>query len=176
MGRIVVIKAGSTFPSLIARKGDFEDLIIAGAGLARDVIDVKGGAPLPACGELSGIIVTGSHDNVTDHAEWNERLAGWLAEAVERGTPTLGICYGHQVLAYALGGEVGYNPKGWEFGTVDAHLTAAAREDALLGNFESPLKVHVTHTQSVLRLPEKARRLASSAMDENQAFAVGERV
>lgn len=175
MGRIIVIKAGSTLPSLIARKGDFEDWVLRGAGLIRDVIDARGGASLPAYEEISGIVITGSHDNVTDRLEWSERLAGWLPEAVERGIAVLGICYGHQVLAHALGGEVGDNPKGWEFGTVDVHLTASAREDGLLGKFETPLKAHVTHTQTVLRLPEKARRLAFSAMDENQAFAVGDR-
>jgi len=176
MGRIIVVKTGSTYPSLIQKKGDFDDWILAGTGLTRDhVIDVRNGDPLPAYEEISGIVITGSHDNVTARREWSERLADWLPKAVERGTPVLGICYGHQGLAYALGGEVGFNPKGWEFGTVDVQLTATAREDSLLGKFEPPLKVHVTHTQTVLRLPKKARRLAFSAMDENQAFVVGER-
>jgi len=179
MGKIIVVKAGSTFPSLIQRKGDFEDWILAGTGLVGDeqiVIDVRNGDSLPAYEEISGIIIAGSHDNVTEHHEWSERLANWLPKAVERGTPTLGICFGHQLLAYALGGEVGDNPKGWEFGTVEVQLTASAREDGLLGKFETPIRVQVTHTQTVLRLPGKARRLAWSEMDENPAFAKGDRV
>jgi GMP synthase (glutamine-hydrolysing) len=177
MDRIINLKVGSTLPSLIPKKGDFEDWIIVGMGLAKDrqlVIDLPNGATLPAYEEISGIVITGSHDNVTDHHEWSERLAGWLPEAVERRIPILGICYGHQLLAYALGGEVGDNPVGWEFGTVDAHLTSDASGDALLGRLETPIKVHVTHTQTVLRLPEKARRLALSEKDGNQAFVVGD--
>jgi len=177
MGRIIILKVGSTLPSLVSKKGDFEDWILSGMGFDKDgqrVIDVQKGAVLPAYEEISGIVITGSHDNVTEHHEWSERLAGWLPGAVERRIPVLGICYGHQLLAYALGGKVGDNPAGWEFGTVDAHLTSAARGDALLGRLETPIKVHVTHTQTVLRLPEKARRLAYSEKDGNQAFVVGD--
>jgi GMP synthase (glutamine-hydrolysing) len=179
MGRIIILKVGSTLPSLIATKGDFEDWILAGMGFIRDgriVIDVQRGAALPAYGEISGIVITGSHTNVTEHQEWSEKLATWLPGAVDRRVPILGICYGHQLLAYALGGDVGDNPKGWEFGTVDVRLTEGAREDPLLSGFETPIRVHLTHTQTVLRLPEGARRLAWSEMDGNQAFAVGDRV
>jgi len=177
MGRIAILKVGTTLPSLISQKGDFEDWISAGMELAKDekiVIDVQNGAALPAYEELTGTVITGSHANVTEHHKWSERLAEWLPGAVERRIPILGICYGHQLLAYALGGEVGDNPKGWEFGTIDIHLTSAAHGDALLGGLETPIKVHVTHTQAVLRLPEKARRLACSEKDGNQAFAIGD--
>ena len=54
---------------------------------------------------------------VTEHREWTECAAWWLRGAVERKIPTLGICYGHQLLAYALGGEVGDNPNGLEAGS-----------------------------------------------------------
>ncbi len=110
---------------------------------------------------------------VTEHQDWSERTARWLAAAVEKGIPILGICYGHQLLAYALGGEVGDNPKGREFGTIEVHVTDSAREDALLGGLPTPITVHVSHTQSVLRLPAQARRLAYSERESNQAFAIG---
>lgn len=177
MGRFIILKVGTTLPSLISMKGDFEDWIFAGMELGkgeREVIDVQNGAALPAYEGIAGAVITGSHANVTEHHDWSERLAGWLPEAVERRIPILGICYGHQLLAYALGGEVADIPGGWEFGTVDVHLTPAARGDELLGGLEPPLKVHATHTQTVLHLPEKARRLGLSKRDENQAFAVGD--
>ncbi len=178
MRKLLIIKTGSTLLSLAAHKGDFEDWILRGLGNGPDraqVVDVRRGAPLPPPAEVSGAVVTGSHAMVTEHQAWSERAAVWLREAMEAGTPLLGICYGHQLLAYALGGEVGDNPRGREYGTVDVHLAGAARNDALLGGLESPLRVHVGHVQTVLRLPKGATLLASSLGDAHQAFRVGER-
>jgi GMP synthase (glutamine-hydrolysing) len=77
------------------------------------------------------------------------------------------------LIAYALGGEVGDNPNGCEFGTVEVNLNENARGDKLFGGFSTPMRVHVSHTQSVLRLPDNAKLLASSDVDINQAFVVG---
>ncbi len=175
MGAILIVKVGSTFPALRAVRGDFEDWILAGMGLDADetmIVDVQNGDALPEPGALSGVVITGSHACVTDHARWSERTAAWLRGAVEAEIPTLGICYGHQLLAFAFGGEVAYNPLGLEFGTVPVQLEQNAREDALLGGLPNPIRAHVCHSQAVLRLPEGARRLAYSRLDPNQAFVV----
>lgn len=176
MRRILIIKTGSTLPSLLASKGDFEHWILSGMGASRNqtfVVDVRDGSPLPAYNELSGVVVTGSHSMVTDHDDWSERTATWLAGAVEK-VPILGICYGHQLLAYALGGKVGDNPNGHEYGTVEVHLNENAHQDSLLGGLLNPIQVHVSHTQSVTELPTQAKLLASSDRDPHQAFVVGE--
>jgi GMP synthase (glutamine-hydrolysing) len=110
MLNILVIKTGSTLPSLLDRQGDFEDWVIAGLGVPRDqvqVANVQAGDVLPEPDDVAGVVITGSHSMVTDHEPWSERAAAWLRRAVVRQTPVLGICYGHQLLAYALGGEVG---------------------------------------------------------------------
>lgn len=177
MRKFVVVKVGRKLPGVIARPGDFEDWIVAGLGSAADqvsVIDVRRGAALPDYDAVAGVVVTGSHAMVTDHAVWSERTARWLPGLIERRIPVLGICYGHQLLAYALGGHVGYNPRGREYGTVAVHLEETACSDPLLAGFSPPLLVHASHRQAVLRLPDGARRLAFSARDAHHAFAVGE--
>jgi GMP synthase (glutamine-hydrolysing) len=175
MRKIVIVKVGTTMSSLLSRKGDFEDWILSGMGICSEktsVVDVSNAQPLPPHNTISGVIITGSHAMVTDRHDWSERTAEWLAGGVERSIPMLGICYGHQLLAYALGGEIGNNPNGREFGTVDVHLEEGAADDALLGGLPTPMKVHVSHTQAVLRLPASAKRLAYSNRDPNQAFVV----
>ncbi len=109
---------------------------------------------------------------MTDHAPWSERLADWLPGLIARRIPLLGICYGHQLLAYALGGAAGEAPAGPEYGTVTLTLEAAAQSDPLLGDLPEPLEVHVSHFQSVLALPKGAIHLASSAQEPYQAFVV----
>lgn len=164
-------------PSLAARRGDFEDWILAGIGVGikqTAVVDVRNGGSLPPYEHISGVVITGSHAMVTEHRDWSERTVLWLRGAVERKIPTLGICYGHQLLAYALGGEVGDNPNGLEAGTVDVHLNGAVQDDPLFAGFPSPIRGYTGHHQSVLRLPLGARLLASSAMDTHQAFVMGE--
>ncbi len=76
------------------------------------------GDALPRREGFAGVIVTGSAAMVTDRHDWSERSADWLRDAAHGGLPLLGICYGHQLIAHALGGEVGDNPAGREMGTV----------------------------------------------------------
>ena len=179
MRQLVILKTGGTLPELAAARGDFEDWTAAGLGAAPGevrVIDAQGGDPLPDYADLAGVVITGSHDMVTDRHPWSERLAAWLPGLIERGIPTLGICYGHQLLAHALGGAVADNPAGREFGTIPLDLAPAAASDPLLGVLAArpAPEVQVCHTQSVVRLPDGARRLASSGRDRNEAFRVGD--
>jgi GMP synthase (glutamine-hydrolysing) len=176
--RVLVIKTGTTLPELRPRRGDYEDWIVERLGLPWERIElvvVYEGETLPDPHEPAGVVVTGSSALVSAREPWSERAAAWLREAVATGTPLLGICYGHQLLAHALGGRVGRNPRGREIGTVALELHAAAREDPLLGGLPAQLKVQATHVESVLELPPGARLLASSATDPHQAFACGER-
>jgi GMP synthase (glutamine-hydrolysing) len=176
MGSVVIVKAGVTVPSVAERRGDFEDWISAGLGLAPSrirVVRVFEGEALPDPGSCAGIVVTGSGAMVTDGEPWSEATAAWLAGTVAAGTPVLGICYGHQLLARGLGGRVGRNPRGRQIGTVEVALTAKARDDVLLGEFAPALRVQTSHMESVLGLPPGAVRLASTELDPNHAFRVG---
>ncbi|MDZ7339705.1 MAG: glutamine amidotransferase, partial [candidate division KSB1 bacterium] len=132
------------------------------------------GEPLPEYDEISAIVITGSHAMVTDHADWSERTAAWLPGAIARKIPTLGICYGHQLLAYALGGKVADNPNGVAFGTRVITLLASARQDPLFSILPEMVQVQTTHTQSVVQLPPGATLLATHAMDPNHAFVIGD--
>ena len=178
MPRPLIVKTGSTLPGLRERRGDYEDWIAEGMGLARDAVDVVSvheGESLPDPASVAGVLVTGSSAMVSDREGWSERTAGWLAKVARARTPLLGICYGHQLLAHALGGRVGRNPRGREIGTVTVELLEDAGSDALLGELPGEIVVQVTHVESVLELPAGARWLASSAGDPHHAFSIGER-
>lgn len=177
MDRLLIVKTGTTLPSLLEQRGDFEDWISDGMGISREsveVVNVREGGVLPDPGSLCGVVVTGSSAMVSHRQPWSERTADWLRGAVDRGTRVLGICYGHQLLAHALGGRVGPNPLGREIGTLPVRLEQAAAADPLLQGFSGPLRIHLTHLESVLELPPGGVRLGVSDGDPNSVFVMGQ--
>ncbi|MGV8941112.1 MAG: glutamine amidotransferase [Lysobacter sp.] len=172
----LIIETGQPVASM-RRHGGFPHWIRVASGLPRDaavVINVEAGDALPSREGFAGVIVSGSGAMVTDKLDWSEATAAWLAEAATAGFPIFGICYGHQLLAHALGGEVGNNPAGREMGTCDVELLPAAAQDPVFAPLASPFSAQLTHLQSVLRLPEGAMLLARSALDPCQAFRWGD--
>jgi GMP synthase (glutamine-hydrolysing) len=175
---VVILKTGSTYPEIFEKHGDFEDWMKAGLNLPLEMTEVLDAQDLVLSPDNHGaaaVVVTGAVEMVTDHAPWSEAAAEWLAGLSEDGVPILGVCYGHQLLAHALGGEVGYHPAGREIGTVTIHKLPAAEDDPLLADLPESFPAQATHAQSVLTLPEGAVRLASSDVDLNAAFRIGER-
>lgn len=175
MPRIAILKTGRTYPSIREQLGDFEDWFIAGLAPELDitVVDVESGETAGAVGQWDGIVVTGSPAMVTERADWSENTAAWLARAVAEEVPVLGVCYGHQLLAHSLGGEVDFHPRGRETGTRPVQLTDAAEADLLFRGLPRRFAAQLTHRQSVIRLPEEAVLLAANDFEPHQAFRVG---
>lgn len=175
---LAIFKTGSTWPAMARAHGDFEDWLRRGlgeAGAHARVVAVAGGDALPDPDTLAGVIITGSHAMVTDREAWSERLADWLRRAVPTGLPVLGICYGHQLLAQALGGEVADLEPEPEVGTVCVALTPAGGEDPLFHGLPPVFPAHTSHVQSVRRLPSQAVHLAASPREPHHAFRIGPR-
>lgn len=167
----VIVKVGHAPPDLIARTGDFEHWFARGLGVSLDrcrVVDPRRGDPLPDARECSAVVITGSASMVTDRADWSVRTTAWLPSLVAADVPTLGVCYGHQLLAEALGGEVARNPRGRQMGTMRVDVRG---DDPIVGR--SALEVQTTHEESVVRLPSGAELLATTERDPHHAFRVG---
>jgi len=177
MKKLLIVKLGKTFDRIHERFGGFDDMAIRGLGLKRDacaVVKPYEDEPLPDPGRLSGVLITGSHDMITDDLEWSSRCAAWIPYIVQAKIPMLGICYGHQLIAQAMGGRAGNNPCGLELGSVDVQFNRAALSDRLFGGELSatPQKLYLSHAQSVLTPPAGAELLASSKKDDCQAFSI----
>ena len=175
---LLILQTGQPTDSM-RRHGSFAHWIRVAAGLDRDdavVVDVAQGEPLPARDGFAGVIVTGSAAMVTDRHDWSERSAAWLADAAQAGLPLFGICYGHQLLAHALGGTVGPNPRGREIGTVPIELTPPAQQDPLFAGLPARFSAQATHLQSVLQPPAGAQVLARNEHDACHAFRWGQAV
>ena len=124
---ILLIKTGATIPETREEFGDFEDWFERGLGMpGMEQVNVYSGEQPSDPGEYSGVVVTGSAAMVSHRHDWSERTGEWLAKAVHGGMPVLGVCFGHQLMAHALGGVVGPNPNGRQIGTQPIEILPAA--------------------------------------------------
>jgi GMP synthase (glutamine-hydrolysing) len=137
------------------------------------IVDVAAGEALPAPREVAGAIITGAAAMVTERSAWSERTAGWIRDAMDAELPLFGVCYGHQLMAHALGGRVDYLPGGREIGTQAIELSAAGAQDPLARRLPASFRAHTTHEQSVIEPPGGAAVLARSARDPHQLLRYG---
>ena len=172
-----ILVTGQTVREIARERGDFERFIRDAVGPSRAALwrtyDVRSDAPLPGRLDADAFVITGSSSSVTERAPWMLRLEELIRAVAACRTPMLGICFGHQVIAQALGGEVTKNRRGREIGTVRVTRTV---DDPLFAGLPRAFDVNGTHVDAVTRLPPGAEVLATTALDPVAAFRVGDRV
>lgn len=157
----------------VAHPGIFREFLRAD-GIAWQAVRLDRGEPIPDLAGFDALWVMGGAQDVWQEAEhpWLVAEKAAIREAVSRDMPFLGICLGHQLLADALGGEVG--PAGRpEIGVFEVALTD--RDPPLLTGLPASARFLQWHAAEVRRPPAGARVLATSPSCAIQAIAVGER-
>lgn len=124
--------------------------------------------PDPADASFDGAVVSGSQTSVYDDHAWIREVESWVRTAHETGLPILGVCWGHQLLAQALGGQVG-DMGAYELGYETVHRVGAS---PLLGGVERAFTAFETHSDAVVELPEGGRVTARNDT-AIQAFQLG---
>ncbi|HEY0287780.1 MAG TPA: glutamine amidotransferase [Pseudomonas sp.] len=176
MKPVLIIRTGRAPAPIRARHGDFPHWFRLGARLPLQrlrVIDVEAGEPLPPPREVAGAMITGSAAMVTERLPWSERTAGWIRDAMDVELPLFGVCYGHQLIAHALGGRIDYLPGGREIGTHPIEILQHQAHDSLLSALPTVFRAHTTHEQSVLEPPAGSLILARSARDPHHLLRYG---
>lgn len=167
---LLVVQMGHPPADISAAVGEqprwFQSVI--GEACAVQVVCPSDGETLPPVGTFRAAVITGSWSMVTEREAWSERTAAWVRELVRAGVPLLGVCYGHQLMADALGGVVDYHPQGSEVGQVKITLGELAKDDALLGELPGSFDAFLSHEQSVLVPPPGAVVLGGSSHDPRQ--------
>ena len=174
--RVGLLECDHTDPGLRGIDGDYADMFTAlfaahAPQLQLSRIDLIGGEVLPRLDDHDAYLVTGSRLDAVAEEGWIVALADFLRRAHDAGKPTVGICFGHQLIAHALGGRVERASLGWGIGVHQARLTptAAAHRPELPGCFSLLL----SHQDQVLALPPGGEVLATSEHAPVAAFRVG---
>jgi GMP synthase (glutamine-hydrolysing) len=176
MKPVLIIRTGRAPASIRARHGDFPHWFRLGSQLPLQqllVVDVEAGERLPSLREVAGAMITGSAAMVTERLPWSERTAGWIRDAMDVELPLFGVCYGHQLMAHALGGRVDYLPGGREIGTQSIEMLPHHAHDPLLSALPAAFRAQTTHEQSVLEPPGGSVILARSARDPHHLLRYG---
>ncbi|WP_435100968.1 type 1 glutamine amidotransferase [Halarchaeum sp. P4] len=118
------------------------------------------GGELPDDYDFDGVIVTGSRSSVywDDEEEWIAPTREWVARADERGLPILGVCFGHQLVAEALGGRV----EGMDEYEIGYREVTHDGSDPLFDGVDTEFTVFTTHSDAVTDLPPGAELLAEN--------------
>ena len=134
---------------------------------------VKDGEFPPGADCADGFIITGSPASVHDPLDWIARLRLLILDLHGRRLPLIGICFGHQAIATALGGLVEPNPGGWRLGIAPTHF----KESRPYMLPPAPrLELYAAHREQVTRLPPGAEPLGGDEFCPFAAFAVGQHI
>ena len=118
-------------------------------------------------------LIPGSNNAAYDNLPWIFTLQDWIREAVVRRVPLVGICFGHQIIAQALGGHVERFPGGWGVGIREMEVLDA---DLLPYFPDRKMRLIVNHHDQVTRLPEGAIPIASSDFCRYEGFRIGDHI
>ncbi len=176
--KLGILKADAVRPEWVPRFGEYPDMFIAILGRADPklefvVYDVEQGQYPADIDEVDAYLITGSKSGVYENKPWIAPLMAFVCEVHRRHKKLVGICFGHQLVAQALGGKVEKSSKGWGMGLHTHHF---GRTPAWHDQGERDLQILVSHQDQVLELADGSEVLAGSDFCENAVIRVGDHI
>ncbi|PTX56446.1 GMP synthase-like glutamine amidotransferase [Litoreibacter ponti] len=165
---IGILSCGHTMPEVEGKHGDFPDMfrrLLDGQGFSFTDFDVEHMEFPSKINACDGWLLTGSKHGAYEEHAFIPPLETFIRQAFEHHVPMVGICFGHQIIAQALGGKVEKFGGGWALG-----LTEYAFDG--LG----PIKLNAWHQDQVTALPPGARAIGTNAFCENAALVYDDRI
>ena len=161
MTTIGILETGVPPAGLAARYGRYDAMMrrMLGDGFAYQTYDVQAGALPSAPEDHDAYVITGSSAGVYDPLAWIAPLKSFIRAAHGRAR-LVGICFGHQVMAEALGGRVEKSHKGWALGL---HSYEVDHRAPWMDGGARRIAVAASHQDQVVAVPEDVVVLGHSA-------------
>jgi len=163
--KIGILQTGHSPEGLLASHGDYDSIfaaLLATQGLDAEAFPVVDGifpADIDTC---DGWLITGSRFGAYEDHDWIPPLEDLLRRAYAAGIPIVGICFGHQILAQALGGKVEKFAGGWSVGPTAYEFEGRS------------VTLNAWHQDQVTEIPAEAKVIGRSAFCENAMLAYGD--
>ena len=163
---IGILQTGHVIEDLREEFGDYDGMfrrLLGGRGFDFRTWNVVDCEFPESPGDADGWLITGSRFAVYEDHSWIEPLASFVRDCYDAASPIAGICFGHQMLAHALGGKVEKFSEGWSVGLVEYKFKGHR------------LKLNAWHQDQVVELPEGAEVIGSSHFCRNAMIAYGKK-
>lgn len=161
---LTILQVGQTPDPMQAKFGrrpeQFQKMLAqTGEDFTFETVFVLDGEPLPDPTQVEGVVITGSAASAYENLDWLEPLRAFIRAAYANGTPMLGVCFGHQIMADALGGKVEKSGKGWGIGR---HTYAMTSKDDALKDLPNAVSIMASHQDQVVTPPANADTFLAS--------------
>jgi len=176
--RVAILKTDSVRPELAAIYGEYPDMfakLLGGVDEALQfaVYDVERGEYPADTGMADAYLITGSKAGAYDPLPWIAPLEQYIQRLHRERRKLLGICFGHQLIAQALGGEVQQSQKGWGVGLHEARFR---RLPVWHDGGDPTFRLLVSHQDQVVQPPSEADVLAGSEFCEHAVLQIGDHI
>jgi GMP synthase-like glutamine amidotransferase len=167
--KLTIIQTGDVPLPIRDQFGPYPDMFRdmfekAGQSFDYETVRAHDNVALPDPATLEGIVITGSPAGVYDDHPWLDPLRTFIRGAYATRTPMLGVCFGHQIMADALGGEVRKSEKGWGIGR---HVYGVTQRPPFLGGNLPEFAIGCSHQDQVIVPPRDAEVFLSSDFTPN---------
>jgi GMP synthase-like glutamine amidotransferase len=173
--RIGLLLCGHIHPAAVDLGGDYRPLfdgLLARHGIELVTYDADLGHLPESVDECDGWITSPGRPSVTDDDQWIADTQAFVRAVVEAEQPFVGICFGHQLLAQAMGGRVERAADGWGVGAQTYEVVAT---EPWMTPAVPRFELIASHEDQVVALPPGAHLLATAEYCPNAMFALGDR-
>ncbi len=164
---IGILQTGESPDALRADMGDYPDFfetLLAGRGLTFSRYAVLRSEFPKDVHDCEGWLITGSRFGAYEDHPWIPPLEDFIRKAFAEHVPMVGVCFGHQIIAQAMGGKVEKYPGGWSVGPTEYDFG------------DHKVTLNAWHQDQVTQKPEGAKVLASTEFCENAALLYDDRM